>query len=212
MIERNTVKERVTIMLVGYARVSTDDQDLIRQTFQLRGVGCEKIFQEVMTGTKKSRPEMDAMLEFIREDDVVVVCELTRISRSTKDLFALVELIESKGAKIKSLKEDWLDTTTAHGRLLFTMMAGLAQFERDLISERTRESLRAKKAAGVKLGRPRVDDEALEKAVRLYMTKEFEIKEIEQMTKISKSTLYREIDRLKDEAKLDELKKKLKKD
>lgn len=199
-------------MLVGYARVSTDDQDLVRQTFQLRGVGCEKIFQEVMTGTKKSRPEMDAMLEFIREDDVVVVCELTRISRSTKDLFALVELIESKGAKIKSLKEDWLDTTTAHGRLLFTMMAGLAQFERDLISERTRESLRAKKAAGVKLGRPRVDDEALEKAVRLYMTKEFEIKEIEQMTKISKSTLYREIDRLKDEAKLDELKKKLKKD
>lgn len=199
-------------MLVGYARVSTDDQDLIRQTFQLRGVGCEKIFQEVMTGTKKSRPEMDAMLEFIREDDVVVVCELTRISRSTKDLFALVELIESKGAKIKSLKEDWLDTTTAHGRLLFTMMAGLAQFERDLISERTRESLRAKKAAGVKLGRPRVDDEALEKAVRLYTTKEFEIKEIEQMTKISKSTLYREIDRLKDEAKLDELKKKLKKD
>lgn len=199
-------------MLVGYARVSTDDQDLIRQTFQLRGVGCEKIFQETMSGTKKSRPEMDAMLEFIREDDVVVVCELTRISRSTKDLFALVELIESKGAKIKSLKEDWLDTTTAHGRLLFTMMAGLAQFERDLISERTRESLRAKKAAGVKLGRPRVDDEALEKAVRLYMTKEFEIKEIEQMTKISKSTLYREIDRLKDEAKLDELKKKLKKD
>lgn len=212
MIERNTVKERVTIMLVGYARVSTDDQDLIRQTFQLRGVGCEKIFQEVMTGTKKSRPEMDAMLEFIREDDVVVVCELTRISRSTKDLFALVELIESKGAKIKSLKEDWLDTTTAHGRLLFTMMAGLAQFERDLISERTRESLRAKKAVGIKLGRPRVDDEALEKAVRLYMTKEFEIKEIEAMTKISKSTLYREIDRLKDEAKLDELKKKLKKD
>ncbi len=199
-------------MLVGYARVSTDDQDMIRQTFQLRGVGCEKIYQEVMTGTKKDRPEMDAMLEFIREGDVVVVCELTRISRSTKDLFALVEKIEEKGAKIKSLKENWLDTTTAHGRLLFTMFAGLAQFERDLISERTRESLRAKKEAGVKLGRPRVDDEQLEKAVRLYMTKEFEIKEIEQLTNISKSTLYREIDRLKDEAKLEELKKKLKKD
>lgn len=199
-------------MLVGYARVSTDDQDMIRQTFQLRGVGCEKIYQEVMTGTKKNRPQMDAMLEFIREGDVVVVCELTRISRSTKDLFSLVEKIEEKGAKIKSLKEDWLDTTTAHGKLLFTMMAGLAQFERDLISERTRETLRAKKAAGVKLGRPRVNDEQLEKAVRLYMTKEFEIKEIEQMTKISKSTLYREIDRLKDEAKLEELKKKLKKD
>lgn len=199
-------------MLVGYARVSTDDQDMIRQTYQLRGVGCEKIYQEVMTGTKKHRPQMDAMLEFIREGDVVVVCELTRISRSTKDLFSLVEKIEEKGAKIKSLKEDWLDTTTAHGKLMFTMMAGLAQFERDLISERTKEALRAKKAAGVKLGRPRVDDEALEKAVRLYMTKEFEIEEIEQLTKISKSTLYREIDRLKDEAKLEELKKKLKKD
>lgn len=199
-------------MLVGYARVSTDDQDMLRQTFQLRGVGCEKIYQEVMTGTKKNRPQMDAMLEFIREGDVVVVCELTRISRSTKDLFSLVEKIEEKGAKIKSLKEDWLDTTTAHGKLLFTMMAGLAQFERDLISERTREALRAKKEAGVKLGRPRVDDKALEKAVKLYTTKEFEIKEIEEMAKISKSTLYREIDRLKDEAKLEELKKKLKKD
>ncbi len=199
-------------MLVGYARVSTDDQDMLRQTFQLRGVGCEKIYQEVMTGTKKHRPQMDAMLEFIREGDVVVVCELTRISRSTKDLFSLVEKIEEKGAKIKSLKEDWLDTTTAHGKLMFTMMAGLAQFERDLISERTKEALRAKKAAGVKLGRPRVNDEQLEKAVRLYMTKEFEIEEIEQLTKISKSTLYREIDRLKDEAKLEELKKKLKKD
>ena len=199
-------------MLVGYARVSTDDQDMIRQTYQLRGVGCEKIYQEVMTGTKKNRPQMEAMLEFIREGDVVVVCELTRISRSTKDLFSLVEKIEEKGAKIKSLKEDWLDTTTAHGKLMFTMMAGLAQFERDLISERTKEALRAKKAAGVKLGRPRVDDEALEKAVRLYMTKEFEIEEIEQLTKISKSTLDREIDRLKDEAKVEELKKKLKKD
>lgn len=199
-------------MLVGYARVSTDDQDMLRQTFQLRGVGCEKIYQEVMTGTKKNRPQMEAMLEFIREGDVVVVCELTRISRSTKDLFSLVEKIEEKGAKIKSLKEDWLDTTTAHGKLMFTMMAGLAQFERDLISERTKEALRAKKAAGVKLGRPRVNDEQLEKAVRLYMTKEFEIEEIEQLTKISKSTLYREIDRLKDEAKLEELKKKLKKD
>lgn len=199
-------------MLVGYARVSTDDQDMLRQTFQLRGVGCEKIYQETMSGTKKHRPQMEAMLEFIREGDVVVVCELTRISRSTKDLFSLVEKIEEKGAKIKSLKEDWLDTTTAHGKLMFTMMAGLAQFERDLISERTKEALRAKKAAGVKLGRPRVDDEQLEKAVRLYMTKEFEIEEIEQLTKISKSTLYREIDRLKDEAKLEELKKKLKKD
>ena len=199
-------------MIVGYARVSTDDQDMIRQTHQLRAVGCEKIYQETGSGTKKDRAQLNAMLEFIREGDVVVVCELTRISRSTKDLFELVEKIEEKGAKIKSLKESWLDTTTAHGRLLFTMFAGISQFERDLISERTRETLRAKKAAGIKLGRPRVDDEALKKAVKLYMTKEFEVKEIEEMTKISKSTLYREIDRLKDEAKLEELKKKLKKD
>lgn len=199
-------------MLVGYARVSTEDQDMIRQTFELRGVGCEKIYQETMTGTKKDRQELNAMLDFIREGDVVVVCELTRISRSTKDLFDLVEKIEAKGAKIKSLKESWLDTTTAHGKLLFTMFAGLAQFERDLISERTKSALAAKKAAGVKLGRPRVNDEALEKAVRLYATKEFEIKEIENLTRISKSTLYREIGRLKDEAELDKLRKKLKKD
>ena len=205
------VQERMLKMVVGYARVSTDDQDMIRQTHQLRAAGCEKIFQETMSGTKKHRPQMNAMLDFIREDDVVVVCELTRISRSTKDLFELVEKIEGKGAKIKSLKENWVDTTTAHGKLLFTMFAGLAQFERDLISERTRETLAAKKAAGIKLGRPRVDDEALKKAIKLYATKEFEVKEIEQMTNISKSTLYREIGRLKDEAQYEELKKKLKK-
>lgn len=199
-------------MLVGYARVSTEDQDLLRQTHQLKEAGCEKIYEEKMTGTKKDRPELNAMLEFIRKDDIVVVCELTRISRSTKDLFSLVEKIEEKGAKIKSLKESWIDTTTAMGQFLFTMFAGLAQFERDLISERTKESLRAKKAAGIKLGRPRVDDEQLEKAVRLYMTKEFEIKEIEAMTNISRSTLYREIGRLKDEVAYEELKKKLKKE
>lgn len=128
-------------MKIGYKRVSTQNQKLDRQTDLLNDYGVERIFEEKITGTKRERQELNKMLDQLRQGDVVVVTDLTRLSRSTKDLFEIVSIIEEKGAGIKSLKESWLDTTTPQGKLLFTIFAGLSQFERDLIAQRTKERL-----------------------------------------------------------------------
>lgn len=128
-------------MKIGYKRCSTQGQKLDRQTDILNDYGVERIFEEKITGTKRERQELNKMLDMLRQGDVVVVTDLTRLSRSTKDLFEIVEIIHSKGAEIKSLKESWLDTTTPQGKFVFTMFAGLSQFERDLIAQRTKERL-----------------------------------------------------------------------
>jgi DNA invertase Pin-like site-specific DNA recombinase len=124
-------------MRFGYMRVSTIEQNLDRQEQQLKDTRSDRIFFEKVTGTKRERPELNRMLGQLREGDTVIIADLTRLSRSTKDLIEIVELIAGTGANLRSLKESWLDTTTAHGKLIFTMFAGLAQFERDIISERT---------------------------------------------------------------------------
>src|SRR5271157_2601375 len=121
-------------MKFGYARVSTDQQNLHRQIDILKAEGCEKIFEEKITGTKRERPELTRLLDQLRKGDTIIFNDLTRLSRSVKDLFSLVERIENLGANIKSLKENWIDTTTPQGKLIFTIFAGLSQFERDLIS------------------------------------------------------------------------------
>ena len=178
-------------MILGYARVSTQEQNLERQTDKLLQFGCERIFQEKITGSKKDRPELDKLLDQLRLDDVIVVSELTRLSRSVKDLFTLVELIHQKGAHMKSLKEPWLDTTSPQGKLLFAIFAGVSQFERDLISERTKEGLSSARARGRKGGRPPKQKKELDLALKLYKDSNYSISEIEKATGLSKSTLYR---------------------
>lgn len=178
-------------MLIGYSRVSTQDQNLDRQTDQLNNAGCQKIFSEKITGTKKERPELEKAIDTLRKGDTLIVSDLTRLSRSTKDLFYLVDMIHSKGADIKSLKETWADTTTPQGKLMFTIMAGLSQFERDLISQRTKEGLESARARGRKGGRPRKKNEKINLAIKLYNDKSHTIKEIENLTGITKTTLYR---------------------
>lgn len=180
-------------MNIGYARVSKFDQSVLKQIQQLEQEGCEKIFEEKITGTKIERPELDKLLEQLRKDDIVMVTELTRLSRSTKDLFKLVEIIEEKGANIRSLKEQWLDTTTPYGKLMFTIIAGLSQFERDLISQRTKESLEVARARGRKGGRPAKDKIKIDLAIKMYTSKEYSLNEIIEATGISKTTLYRYI-------------------
>lgn len=178
-------------MLIGYKRVSTQNQKLDRQTDLLNEFGVERIFEEKITGTKRERVELDKMLDQLRQGDIVIVTDLTRLSRSTKDLFEIVEIIESKGAGIKSLKENWLDTTTPQGKLLFTIFAGLSQFERDLIAQRTREGLQSAKSRGAKLGRPNKFQEKKETILNMYNSNDYSINDIITATGISKTSLYR---------------------
>lgn len=177
-------------MIIGYARVSTLDQNLDRQIDQLQAAGCERIYQEKITGTRRERPELDRMIEALREGDTIIISELTRLSRSVKDLFSLVEQIQGIGANIKSLKEPWLDTTTAQGKLMFTIFSGISQFERDLIQMRTKEGLEAARARGRKGGRPKVDAKSIELALKLYDSRSCSIADILKTTGISKATLY----------------------
>jgi len=185
------------IINIGYARVSKHEQNLDRQTDALNSAGVTKLYTEKVTGKKTDRPELMKMIDHLREGDVVIISELTRLSRSTKDLFMIVELIQSKGADIKSLKEAWLDTTTPHGKLMFTIFAGLSQFEADLIAQRTREGLEAARQRGRLGGRPKVDTGQVEKALKLYHTQKYTLREIEDLTGIKKSTLYRSLDKEK---------------
>lgn len=177
-------------MIIGYARVSTADQNLDRQLDALRDAGCERVYEEKISGAKKERPELTRMLDAVRGGDTVVVAELTRLSRSVKDLFDLVEQIHAAGADIKSLKEPWLDTTTPQGRLLFSIFAGVSQFERDLIRQRTAEGLAAARARGRKGGRPAKSEKDVELALKLYRSKACTIREITETTGVSKTTLY----------------------
>ena len=176
----------------GYARVSTEQQNLDRQLDALQKYGCDTIYNEKMTGTKRDRPELAKMLDRMTGGDTVVIESLSRLGRSTKDLIELTELFEQKGVHLVSLKES-IDTSTSTGKLLFTLMSAIAQFERDVIADRTREGLTAARARGRKGGRPKADPTAIKKAIRLYNTKEYSIKEIEEMTGVKKSTLYREL-------------------
>lgn len=178
-------------MKMGYKRVSTTGQKLDRQTDILNEYGVERIFEEKETGTKREKPELNRMLDMLREGDVVIITELTRLSRSTKDLFDIVEIIEKKGASIKSLKETWLDTTTPQGKLLFTIFAGLSQFERDLIADRTKEGLESAKKRGKVLGRPNKFNDKKETILQMYNSNDYSINDIINATGISKTSLYR---------------------
>lgn len=149
------LNDQLSFMKIGYARVSTNDQNLDRQLDQLSEYDCERIFMEKITGSKKERPELDRMIDMLRTGDTVVITELTRLGRSVKDLFGIVEIIHSKHADIKSLKEPWLDTTTPQRKLLFTIFAGISQFDRDIIRQRTMEGLSSARARGRKGGRPK---------------------------------------------------------
>lgn len=184
-------------MKLGYARVSTLDQSLDRQTDQLLEQGCERIFQEKVTGTKKERLELEKLLDHLRAGDTLIVTELARLSRSVKDLFQLVDVIHQKNANLKSLKEPWLDTTTPQGKLLFTIFAGISQFDRDLISQRTKEGLSSARSRGRLGGRPTKPTKDIELALKMYESKNYSITEIVKATNVSKTSLYRYVGRKK---------------
>ena len=139
-------------MLVGYARVSTKDQSLDVQRAKLGEAGCEKVFEEKVSGAKRNREQLNALIGYIREGDTLVVYKLDRLARSTKDLLDIVDRLKEKGAGIRSLGEPWLDTTSAAGKMIMTVLAGIAEFERELIRERVADGVRRARNNGTKFG------------------------------------------------------------
>lgn len=140
-------------MTIGYARVSTDDQTVGGQVESLKKAGCEIVYQDVISGGSKERPALDEMLARLLPGDVVAVCKLDRLGRSTMHLLTMMEEFKARKVGFRIL-DMGIDTTTPAGELIFTIMSGIAQFERSLIKERTRVALAYKKSIGVRLGRP----------------------------------------------------------
>lgn len=141
-------------MNIGYARVSTQGQDLAQQRSALTEAACNRVFEEKVSGAKKDRPELGKMLDHLRPGDVIVVTRLDRLARSTSDLLNITERIKDAGAGLRSLAEPWADTTSPAGKMILTVFAGIADFERSLILERTSSGRAAAKARGVRFGPP----------------------------------------------------------
>lgn len=137
----------------GYARVSTDGQTLDAQAAQLDAAGATKVFHEKASGASRDRAQLHKLLASLNPGDLVIVTRLDRLARSTRDLLNIIDQVSRKGAALRSLAEAWADTGTSHGRLMLTVIAGLAEFERDLIRSRTGDGRLVAKAKGVKMGR-----------------------------------------------------------
>lgn len=140
-------------MLIGYARVSTTGQNLEAQIEHLQTEGCDKVFQEKLTGFDRRRPQLEKMLSALQQGDTLIVTSLDRLARSTHDLFAITHKVEAAEASFRSLREPWADTTSSMGKFLLTVFAGLFELERNLINERTDEGRTSAKKRGVKFGR-----------------------------------------------------------
>ncbi|THH34226.1 recombinase family protein [Aliishimia ponticola] len=178
-------------MIIGYARVSTDDQSLDSQIDALLAAGAEKVFAEKISGSRRARPELDKMMEQLRNGDVVTVTKYDRLARSLKDLLEIVETIRERGAGFRSLAED-IDTTTPAGRLVFHVFASIAQFERERISERTREGLESARKQGRIGGRPPALTPAQKAEVRRMRDDEQRaLSEIARLFKVSERTVRR---------------------
>ena len=186
-------KKKIEKMLIGYARVSTQEQNLELQINALQAAGCKKIFTEKASGAQRDRPESKAALEYMRanEDDTLVVWKLDRLARSLRQLIDTIEELEKKGIGFKSLTEN-IDTTTSGGRLVFHIFGALAEFERILIKERTIAGLKAAKVMGKKGGRPQaLEAEDLRDAKALLRNNKITVKEVAKRLKVDPSTLYR---------------------
>lgn len=178
-------------MIIGYARVSTDDQNLDAQRDALTEAGADRIFADKITGTARSRPQLDDMIDHLRDGDVVVVTKYDRLARSLRDLLDIVESIRDRGAGFRSLAED-IDTTTPSGRLVFHVFASIAQFERERISERTKEGLQAARKRGRVGGRPPALSPAQRDEVRRMRDDELRpLGEIARLFKVSVKTVKR---------------------
>lgn len=180
-------------MLLGYARVSTDEQDHALQLDALRQAGCERVFVETASGSRVDRAELAKLIEQAREGDTLVVWRLDRLGRSLRHLIDLSEQLQARGIGLRSLTEA-IDTSTPAGRFLFSVLGALAAMEREIIIERTRAGLRAAAARGRRGGRPPALDEAKVRAAKAMMRGgEMTTAEVAKQLGVSPSTLYRHL-------------------
>lgn len=183
-------------MLIGYARVSTDDQNLSLQRAGLCAARCERIFEEKISGAHRERPQLAQMLDHLRSEDVVVVTRLDRLARSTRDLLEIADTVALKGAGLLSLAEPWADTTSASGKMILTVFAGIAEFERSLINERTGAGRAQARARGVQFGRP---SKITQDQWRYYGPKlrdgSMAVPEVAMLLHCNRSTIYRRLER-----------------
>ncbi len=178
-------------MLVGYARVSTIDQNPELQLDALTAAGCEKVFVEKASGAQRDRPELAAALAYARKGDTIVVWKLDRLARSMRQLIETIEGLEGRGVGFRSLTEA-IDTTTAGGKLVFHIFGALAEFERGIIRERTSAGLAAALARGRKGGRPpKLDDNDLKAARAMLADETIPVGEVARRLRVSPATLYR---------------------
>jgi DNA invertase Pin-like site-specific DNA recombinase len=182
-------------MLLGYARVSTAGQDLAAQVAELQAAGCSKIYREKVSGARSDRAELAKLMKRLAPGDVLIVCRLDRLARSTRDLLNMLDTVKQAGAGFRSLRDSWADTTSAHGKLMLTVLAGLAEFERSLIITRTSEGRERALAAGIKFGRsfaltPYQRDEAIGR----FKAGET-VKAVARSYDIDRATLYRALAR-----------------
>jgi DNA invertase Pin-like site-specific DNA recombinase len=191
---KGTVYARIfarRFMRIGYARVSTQDQKLELQLKALKNAGCQRIFREKISGASRSRPEFERMLDQVRAGDTVVVWKLDRLARSTRDLLNTMETLGDTGAKFQSLSEPWANTTTHAGKMIMTVFAGIAEFERDLIRERTGAGREAAKRRGVQFGRPRkLNPNQIQLALQLFSEGKA-VRDIARTFGVHEATIYR---------------------
>lgn len=189
-------------MLIGYARISTADQNLHLQKDALKAAGCTQICEDTASGAKASRPGLEKALGMLREGDILVVWKLDRLGRSLKHLIENVQALDSRGIGFKSLQDN-IDTTTPGGKLLFHILGSLAEFERDLIRERTNAGLAAARARGRKGGRPPGGHIKKQEAVlALRQDPKRSVQEICEMLHISQATFYRYVSTEKERKKI----------
>src|SRR5271167_4324799 len=180
-------------MLVGYARVSTDLQSTDGQIDALNAAGCERVFEESMSGTRTDRPQLAAALAFARDGDVLVVARLDRLARSMRQLLTTVDSLEARGIGLRSVHEN-IDTTTATGRLVLHIFAALGQFEVELLKERTRSALAASRARGRVGGRPPALNQIKVTAAKaMLVSGTMTASEVARQVGCSPSTLYRHV-------------------
>jgi DNA invertase Pin-like site-specific DNA recombinase len=178
-------------MKIGYARVSTLEQHLDLQLQALKKAGCTKIFREKVSGASRHRPEFQRMLDHLRPGDIIVVWKLDRLARSTRALLETMETIRDAGARFQSLSEPWADTTTHAGKMIMTVFAGIAEFERDLIRERTQAGRVAAKSRGVRFGRPRKLNPEQTKLVQRLVEEGKAVREVAAAFNVHVATIYR---------------------